>query len=134
MGSSRMAGSMQLGGILGTGLTGKLLGPIGWRGALQAYAVTGAVWAVPFFVLFRDRPNELARVNAAERELIGAGRSAAPAGNFEKEGTGDTFRTWLVLALKMCASVSIWADLVQAVLRAMPDAFCQTWCPAVVAG
>ena len=39
---------------------------------MQAYAATGIVWAIPFVILFRDRPEDNPHVNAAERELIEA--------------------------------------------------------------
>jgi sugar phosphate permease len=52
----------------------------GWRAAFYAFGVLGAVWAVCWFIYYRDTPEEHAGVNPAERELIGGG--------MKRKGTG----------------------------------------------
>ncbi|MGE5192434.1 MAG: MFS transporter [Deltaproteobacteria bacterium] len=128
--SSVMAGAMQLGGITATELTARLLGPLGWRGALQLYSVTGAAWAVVFFLWFRNRPDEHRQVNSAEQQLIaaGSGSERAPAG--AKTTAHSSFREWWRLSLRLGASLSVWAFFVQAVFRAYAYEFFTTWCPA----
>ncbi|MFO0928046.1 MAG: MFS transporter [Gemmataceae bacterium] len=39
---------MVIGGAVGTALTGRLLGPLGWRTLFVAFAVPGVLWAVWF--------------------------------------------------------------------------------------
>jgi sugar phosphate permease len=53
-----------------------------WDTPLLLLAALGAVWCACFWPWFRDRPEEMVRVNAAERDLIAAGRPAtrAPSG------------------------------------------------------
>lgn len=46
-----------------------------WRVAFQIFAVLGIVWAIAFFLWFRDNPSEHPAVNAAERQLL-AGNAA----------------------------------------------------------
>ena len=129
--SSVIAGSMQVGGILATQLTGHLLDPFGWRGALQAYALTGGLFAVPFFLIFRNRPEESKQVNAAERELIARGRIVTPGiGVAGAPSPPEPSSNWWKLTATMAASVSIWAYLTQAVLRAYAYEFFTSWSPA----
>jgi len=46
----------------------------GWRVPLAVLAAVGVLWGVAFTSWFRNRPEEAARVNDAERALIQAGR------------------------------------------------------------
>lgn len=46
---------------------------VGWRWAFAVLAVPGLVWAVVFFLWFRDRPRDHPGVNAAELALIDEG-------------------------------------------------------------
>ena len=54
-----------------------------WRQAFWLLGGVGAVWAVGFGLWFRNRPEEKASVNDAERELIRA--QAADAGSIYDE-------------------------------------------------
>jgi sugar phosphate permease len=45
----------------------------GWRAAFYAFGVVGVIWAIAWFVYYRDTPEEHRGVNDAERELIGGG-------------------------------------------------------------
>jgi MFS family permease len=89
-----MLGSfMSVGGALGAMLMGVLLPTIGWRAAFVLFALPGFAFAVLFFVWFRDRPEQHAAVNDAERELIRrgtqGGRARAAAGS-QASGAGMT--------------------------------------------
>jgi MFS family permease len=48
-----------------------------WQRAFWILGLVGAAWAVCFFVWYRDRPEEVARVNAEERALIRAAETGA---------------------------------------------------------
>jgi len=72
-----LGSSMHVGGALTAMLTGVLLTQMNWRWLVALYALPGVIWAVWFFVWFRDRPEDHAAVNAAERNLI-RGPSAVP--------------------------------------------------------
>lgn len=43
---------------------------VGWRRSFEIFGVLGVVWAVAFFLWFRDDPREHPAVNAAERALL----------------------------------------------------------------
>ncbi len=66
--------SMQLGGILGAQLTALLVVVIGWRWTMGLYAIPGLVWAVWFYVWYRDRPDEHPGVNREELQLLNGER------------------------------------------------------------
>ena len=52
-------------------------GEMPWRDTFWFFAAIGFLWSILFWRRFRNRPAEHPRANAAERELIAAGRSAA---------------------------------------------------------
>jgi MFS family permease len=52
-----------------------------WHSPLWILAALGGLWCLAFWPWFRNRPEEMARVNAAERGLIAAGRGEQPAGH-----------------------------------------------------
>jgi sugar phosphate permease len=68
----------------------------GWAKPLTLIAGLGVVWAVLFWLWFRNRPEEMPAVNIAERKLIGADRPAAPV------AAGPT--PWM----QFLASPSVW--------------------------
>src|SRR5205085_10356777 len=50
---------------------------LSWRYAFAFFGVAGVAWCIAFTSWFRNRPDEKAEVNAAERELIAAGTQGA---------------------------------------------------------
>jgi ACS family glucarate transporter-like MFS transporter len=74
--SGIMTACMGLGGALGAILTGFGLVHLGWRGVFGLYAVPGFVWAIGFYVWFRNRPEDHPAVSAAELALIRDGEPA----------------------------------------------------------
>src|SRR5205823_5884598 len=56
MASGLLASAMSAGGALGASLTGLLLADVSWRQLYALYALPGLVWAVGFYVWFRDHP------------------------------------------------------------------------------
>lgn len=46
---------------------------LGWRGVFQVFGAVGVVWAVIFYMWYRDDPRERKGVNAAELRLIETG-------------------------------------------------------------
>jgi MFS family permease len=69
--STGMLGSfMSVGGAMGGALTGFLLPLIGWRWSFALYSIPGFLFAVWFYIWFRDRPSEHRAVTADELQLI----------------------------------------------------------------
>jgi ACS family glucarate transporter-like MFS transporter len=61
---------MLIGGVIASWMTGKLIGPLGWRWLFLLYALPGLVWAIWFAKWFRNQPREHPAVNAAELAII----------------------------------------------------------------
>jgi MFS transporter, ACS family, glucarate transporter len=90
----------RLGGAVAPFLFGGLFELSGtWTTPLWVLAALGPCGAIPFWFWFRNRPDEMPRVNAAERQIIAAGR-APPAAN-----GGATRVPWRALV----TSVNVWA-------------------------
>lgn len=61
---------MQVGAISASLLTGYLLGFMTWRWAFAIVSIPSLLWAIIFYIRFRDRPEQCAAVNAGELEKI----------------------------------------------------------------
>ncbi len=113
---------MSVGGVIGVSLTGLLLVHLEWRLIFGLYAVPGIIWAVGFFVWFRDRPADHRSVNLAEQAFIRAGqvelaeKSAGPSGSAVM---------WLALA----TSPAMWMIASQQFFRAAGYIFFASWFP-----
>ena len=74
--------AMMLGGAAAPRASQWLIDLVGWRWTFVVFAMCGVVWAIAFYVWFRDDPAEHPAANEAERRLIVAGRkrprAAAP--------------------------------------------------------
>jgi MFS family permease len=66
----------RLGGALAPLLVIPLQSAFGWRSVFHIFSVIGLVWAVGWFIWFRDDPREKSGVNEAELAVIGAGRGS----------------------------------------------------------
>ena len=51
-----------------------LINHVGWRWSFAVFGLIGLVWAMSFYVWFRDEPAEHPATNTSERRLITAGR------------------------------------------------------------
>ena len=61
-----------------------------WQRAFWILGLIGVIWAVLFFVWFRDRPEDKPQVSSAERELIRAADSTA--GSIYDDASAPAFR------------------------------------------
>lgn len=76
--------SSRVGGFVAPLALGELIIRLGsWQAALTAAAALGLLWAAFFWPWFRNKPDEMDRVNDAERQLIAAGRATALASHHE---------------------------------------------------
>src|SRR5262249_20316370 len=70
--------STRLGGMLSHPIVAVLIYLLGgWQMALVAIALVGVFWCAGFWPWFRNRPEEMPQVNAAERAVILVGRAAS---------------------------------------------------------
>ncbi|MGE3822025.1 MAG: MFS transporter [Isosphaeraceae bacterium] len=129
--SSVITGSMSVGAVIASGLTGRLLGPLGWRATFLWYAAVVVAWAAGVGVWFRNRPEEHPGVNASEAWLIrrefkdGAGAGSRPGASPKPQDR----QALLTVLSQMIRSPSMWALNVQAFFRAFGYAFFITWFP-----
>ena len=72
--SGMLAASMQVGAIIAAPLTAVLLKWYSWRVVFAVYAIPGIVWAVAFWLWFRETPEQHSSVNEAELQHIQQGR------------------------------------------------------------
>jgi sugar phosphate permease len=108
---------MQVGAAAALFATGWLLAPVGWPALSVWYAVPGLVWAAGYWLWVRDDPADHPRVNRAERDLIAAGRPAAP-----PDPTGG-------VGVALLASPALWLICGQQFFRAAAYIFFGTWFP-----
>ncbi len=66
--------AMLLGGAAAPWASQQLIDRVGWRWTFVVFAVCGVVWAIAFYLWFRDDPVEHRGTNEAERRLIADGR------------------------------------------------------------
>jgi MFS transporter, ACS family, glucarate transporter len=86
--------AMLLGGAASYTSSQWLIDWVGWRWSFAIFALLGVVWAVAFYVWFRDDPAEHAETNEAECRLIKAGqmrhRSVAASEETPAAGPADS--------------------------------------------
>jgi ACS family glucarate transporter-like MFS transporter len=110
---------MLIGGVIASWMTGKLIGPLGWRGLFVLYALPGLAWAFWFAVWFRDRPRDHAAVNPAELAIISVDRGS------QKEASSPRKVPWLAIFL----SSALWLICIQQFCRAGALRFFDMWLP-----
>lgn len=128
--ASGMLGSfMSVGGFIGVALTGLLLVHVGWRTIYLLFAIPGLLWAVWFYWMFRDRPEEHAAVNREELASIREDRldrvsSETPRSAEDESDDAESAATpWLALG----ASPALWLICAQQFCRAAGYIFYASW-------
>jgi len=104
------AGS-RLGGAITPVIAVSLIAWGGWRAPFMIFALVGLVWAVVWFLYYRDRPDDHAQTNDAERELI---REALGRRDTKKSHVSVPWKQilsnpqmWLLAAMYSCYGYSI---------------------------
>jgi MFS family permease len=110
--------SARWGGAFTPVLVGFLFRYMSWRQAFCAFGVLGVIWAVAFYLWFRDDPREKAGVNAAELELLkhnprSGGHGSVPWGKF-------------------ASSKTVWLLCAQYFALSFPWYFLITWAPTFI--
>lgn len=85
-----------------------------WRGAFWVFGGLGVVWCIAFAVWFRNRPEEKADVNQAERDLIRAGAGAETEQAHARVPWGRLFRSptlWMLCLMYFCMSYGWYFNL-----------------------
>jgi MFS family permease len=121
--SGALGSCMSIGSALAALFTGLLLKQeTSWRTILLLFSLPGIAWAVWFFMWFRDRPEDHAAVNQAERDLL-----AAPASANGATGVAQSAQSEAVPWRRILASPSMWWICGQQLFRAAGYMFYATW-------
>ena len=131
---------MSSGAVVAGGLSAPLLPWLGWRLTLRVFALVGVAWAVGFWIIFRNRPEEHPGVNQAELALIRRGIAGADSEPVPENGPADLLdrpsprdepkATRRVDRLGVCGSWALVLLNSQAFCRAFGYAFLTSWLPS----
>jgi ACS family glucarate transporter-like MFS transporter len=91
---------------------------LGWRASFVVLASVGFVWAVVWYLWFRDDPREHPRITARELEKILATR---------QEAAGDGGEARPLRAAALFGSVNMWLAMAQYFCSNFTFFFCLTW-------
>ncbi len=116
--SGQLAAAMSIGGAIGASLTGWMLGYMSAKVIFIAFAAPGFLWAIGFWLWFRERPDEHSSVNDAEVALISQDDKVV-----SKESEDDVTMMWL----RMLTSPAAWLICGQQFFRAAGYAFFASW-------
>jgi sugar phosphate permease len=81
--------SMMIGGAAAPKASQLLIDQVGWRWSFAMFGILGIVWAVAFYLWFRDDPANHAAANDAERRLIFEGRGSIRRSTHGSENAGN---------------------------------------------
>lgn len=93
------------GGAFAPLLVSRLMEHVSWRSAFEIFGLIGPVWAIAFYLWFRDNPMDHPSLNGAERKLLeassklSAGHAAVPWLRMLSSG-----RVWLLCWQYFCLS------------------------------
>lgn len=122
LGCGVLTAGMQIGAIVASALTGTLMVLVSWRWVFVLYALPGLLWAVLFYLWFRDQPEQVDAVNAAELQLIADGRGLAASSKPEQT------HEWREL-VAIFGSPMMWLLCGQQICRAAGYMFFASWFP-----
>jgi ACS family glucarate transporter-like MFS transporter len=121
-------------------LVALVMGLVGWRHAFEIFGCLGVVWAVPFFLWFRDDPMRNPKLNAAERELLrGSSQMATGHGDVPWGKLVRSPQVWMLCGQFFCLNYGWWfyvtwlptylrearhVEIVSAALLSMLPLFC----------
>lgn len=117
-----LAAGMQVGAIVAAGLTGLLIGDLGWRGVFVAFAAPGFLWSIAYFARFRDHPEDDPRLNARELQLI---RDTRPPDSTHRRVDPEQESSFFRIA----RTPAIWWLCGQQICRASGYMFFASWFP-----
>jgi sugar phosphate permease len=101
----------RLGGAITPVFVVMLILHFGWRAPFFVFALIGVLWAVGWFIYYRDHPDEHAGANEAERQLIASALGSAPAsarpGAVPWRQLLGSPQMWTLSAMYFCYAYSI---------------------------
>ncbi|WP_166821256.1 MFS transporter [Thalassoroseus pseudoceratinae] len=117
-----LAAGMQVGAILASWLSGRMLLSMSWRWVFVLFAVPGILWTITFLRRYRNFPDETPSVNEAELQLIRA--NSRPSENQEDGDTNE-----LQELEEISRNPVMWWLCGQQICRAAGYMFFASWFP-----
>ena len=117
-----LSAGMQLGAITASGLAGVLIAQFGWRWVFIAFAFPGILWAIGFYLRFRDQPTQILAPDSDELALIRADRNSKELKAQIKDNESEEL-------LAIARSPIMWWLCGQQVCRAAGYMFFASWLP-----
>jgi len=119
--SGALTAFQSIGGAIGAFFVGVLIVWMSWRWIFILYSLPGLLWALVFFVWFREYPSQHTGVNAAELKTI----TPDPKYVLHSVHTGP--RTKIDVWLALFTSPAAWLIFIQQFFRAAGYAFFSSW-------
>lgn len=113
---------MQLGAMVASGLTGTMVTDFGWRLTFALLALPGFIWAIGFFIRFRDDPAEVLETDSRELALIRLNRAV-------DESKPQREAAELTELLTIALAPNMWWLCGQQICRASGYMFFASWFP-----
>ncbi len=126
--SGLVVSGMQVGAIAAGALTGYLILPLGWKNVFLLFAIPSLIWAVWFYVRFRNYPEQDPQVSEAELMLIRAGSTtdAARSDDASNESRQEAKTDWL----QLCTTPTMLFLCGQQICRSFGYMFFASWFPS----
>lgn len=125
--SGFLGGFMQAGSFAASVLIAFLLRYWGWSPLFVALSTLGLIWALAFYLWFRDRPEEHGQVTRTELEEIRAGAELEPVVPSRNMSASARFRVTTWTEIVTSSSMILIAS--QQFFRAAGTVFYTTWFP-----
>jgi MFS family permease len=127
--SASITAGMSAGAVAASGLAAYLVPLLGWRATCQLFAFAGVIWAVAFWLSFRDRPEQHPLVDKGEIALIrGANRSHSGLED-EVDAPAVTAKNAILSGLTVYGTIAFWLLTGQGICRTFCYNFLTSWFP-----
>jgi nitrate/nitrite transporter NarK len=115
--------------VAASGLAAFLVPWLGWRATCQLFALTGVIWAIEFWLTFRDRPEQHPWVNKEEISLI-RGMSKVQIGlGDELDVPAAEAKPAILSGLAVYGTLAFWMLTGQGICRTFCYNFLTSWFP-----
>ncbi len=127
--SAAITAGMSAGAVAASGLAAFLVPWLGWRLTCQLFALTGVLWAIEFWLTFRDRPERHPWVNQAEVAVIRGEQRGGTEPSEELDPGRTDLRRAAVRAIGVYGTLAFWMLTGQGICRTFCYNFLTSWFP-----
>jgi MFS family permease len=127
--SAAITAGMSAGAVAASGLAAFLVPWLGWRTTCQLFALAGVLWALEFWITFRDRPEQHPWVNDAEIALIRESKQAPTGLDDELDVPAVKSEDTILSRLGLYMTLAFWMLTGQGICRTFCYNFLTSWFP-----